>query len=255
MHGADIVIGAHLQAVLQDRRAAVAPSPYHTNISTLFANAVNGACKSTILNGGGRSLAVADDAASIIGTGVDSGSYDTTLYRAGTVNKTYETRRMASVGCDGSGHIQVLNGGSVDIAEKGGARISVVGDGSSDSVAVAKENAAEGVLLRFARYRTAFLTDFDVSSQFHILATETGSTVYVISEAVPFFCIADNIRIILCSSTSEGVKHRDVDYLGTSVFAISCCCDDERIVTCLVEIDGKLINVVAIQRGGIVGTQ
>ena len=98
---------------------------------------------------------------------------------------------------DGARHLQVLDGGTVNVAEQRRALVAGVGYGSGDGVPVAVEGAAEGLLRRVARRGAAFLRHADVVGQLHVLAAVVVSEADVVGERVPLVLVADEVRTVL----------------------------------------------------------
>ena len=70
---------------------------------------------------------------------------------------------MIIVRGNGARHVQVLDGGSADEAEGGGALVVVVGNRGGDGLAVAVEGAAEGFVVTDTHHRR----HVDVGVQLH----------------------------------------------------------------------------------------
>ena len=119
------------------------------------------------------------------------------------LNHVARAFRGAHDGCrvhaagDGARHLQVLDGGTVDVAEQRRALVAGVGNGGGDGVPVAVEGAAEGIRQRCARHGAAFLRHADVVGQLHVLAAVAVFEADVVDERVPLVLVADEVRTVL----------------------------------------------------------
>ena len=195
MHGGDVGVGALLQAVLKHGTTG-APAPYAAEVAAIAAHTVDGAGEDAALDGGGRTHSVTDDAASVVAADVERGGDGAVLNEVSAFGEAHETRGVVACRGDGSGHGQILDGGSIDIVERSHAlliRASTrrrAADIGRDGVAVAEEDAAEGIAVALAHR----LRNRDVGGQFHVLAAiVVGAAVHFTGKQVPVSSAADGI--------------------------------------------------------------
>ena len=109
-----------------------------------------------------------------------------------SVRLSHDAAGKLCAGGDGAGDMQVFNHGVLDVAEWSRPCLRcVIADG--ERLAVAVKRALERVGIADAHHHV----DADVVRQFYELAAEVSTIVDVVSERVPFVCIADDIRIHL----------------------------------------------------------
>ena len=101
---------------------------------------------------------------------------------------------MILAGDNGARYSEVLDGGTVDVAEEGSALVAVVGDVGGDGMTTSVKRTTEGVLLRSARHRANLLGDVDIVGQHHKQAAVTGAAGDAGDEIVPFIGCPDGIR-------------------------------------------------------------
>ena len=168
MHGADVLVGALLQAVLEHGLAAVAPAPDGTDVGWVAANIVEGAGEDAVPDGGGRCQPVAHDTTCIVGADVECGVDGAALYQVGAIGKAHEAGRVAAVRLNGAADGHVTDGGVLDVAEWCHTSLTRVGipDIGRQRVALAEEGAAEGLAL----VHTHHIGNLDVGRQLHVLA-------------------------------------------------------------------------------------
>ena len=199
VHRRDVFVGACLQTVLEHGAARVAPSPDAADVGTIATHAVDGAGEDAVLNGGGRVLAVADDAAGVVVVLVQRGGDGAAFNQVGAEGEAHDARRVVTGRGDGAGHGQFLDGGILDVVEGCHAllvpscarcRAAEVG---RQRMSVAEEGAAEGVVA----IQTCGRGDGDVGIQSEILVAETVAVVDAPYKFVPMLSAADDVGVVL----------------------------------------------------------
>ena len=104
---------------------------------------------------------------------------------------------MILAGGDGACHFEVLDGGSVDVAEGCEALIAIIVKCDSDGVAAAEEGAAEGLVVAVAHAIAHRSSNADVAGQLHVLAAEVDAVADKQGEDVPVGGAADGVGGVL----------------------------------------------------------
>ena len=179
-------VGHHVEAVGDVLRAiAFAPS----DDGSLGHSAVrHRAAEDAAADGDVAGGAVAQDAADVRAA-ADVGRGHAALNHVARAFRDTHDGRSVDAAADGACHLQVLDGGPVDVAEQGGALVAGVGNVSGDGVAVAVERALEPVGLAAAHHRQYA----DVDSQLHVLAAVVAPAADVVGKAVPVFFAVDDV--------------------------------------------------------------
>ena len=228
VHGPDVAVGAFLHAVFEHRCAAVAPAPDAANVATLVTNAVDGAGEEAVADGGGRLQTVPHDTAGIVAPDVERGRDGATLNQVGAAGKTNEACRVLLIANDGSCHGEILDGGTIDVAEEGCALILHAVDGGRDGMALTEEGAAESFARRVSRHITARLIHADISRQLHVLTAVAVAEADTLGKYIPFDSRVDGEgiagRAVAREHTHSFVRHyllaRDVAGRGYGLRAV-----------------------------------
>ena len=162
------------------------------------------------------------DAAGIVCADIERGRDDAVLYQVGAVGKAHQARRVALVRVDGARHVQVLDGGVLDVAEGGSSSGTIGGKFGGDGVAVAEESAAEGVHLRGAIHKAADLVNGDVALELHKLAAVVVAVADIIGESKPIVGTADDVRGTLRAFTAKIVNGSDKWHNLLSTEVVGC---------------------------------
>ena len=126
---------------------------------------------------------MAEESAGVVVADVERGGDGAVLNQVGTAGKAHEARGVVACRGDSARHCQVLDGGTVDVVERGHALIvrNGVGEVGGQRLVVAEEGAAERVGLAGARHRR----DADVVVQLHELADVGSAMADAVGELIP----------------------------------------------------------------------
>ena len=160
---------------------------------------------------------MAYEATGVVAADVELGRDGAALNEVGAVGKAYDAGGVVLAGCDGACHGEVLDSGSVDVAEEGCALVAPVADVHRDGMATAEESAAEGSGRCVSRHVAALLRHANVGSKLYELSAVVVAVTYIFREDLPFGCRADGIGIRLRAAARERA-HRDVGH----DFLIAC---------------------------------
>ena len=168
---------------------------------------------------------MADDAAGVVAADVERGGDGAVLNQVGAVGKAHKTTGVVTGRGDGASHFQVLDGGVLDIVERGHALLVDTGAGGraddvgSDGVAATEERAAEGFVAAQAHH----VGDADVGSQHHVLAAVVvGAVADIIGESKPIVGTADDVRGTLRAFTAKIVNGSDKWHNLLSTEVVGC---------------------------------
>ena len=217
VEGADAGVGAALHTVIYGVTAVVTPAPDAGDVATVRVEAGDGAGEDAVLDGGVRLAAMAYEATGVVAADVELGRDGAALNEVGAVGKAYDAGGVVLAGGDGACHGEVLDSGSVDVAEEGCALVAPVADVHRDGMATAEEGAAEGSDRGAARHVAALLRHADVGPQLHELAAVAVAVTHIFREDLPFVGRADGEGVCLRATAGERA-HRDVGH----DFLIAC---------------------------------
>ena len=122
VHGIDPGVSTRFNTVLQYGRGfVVAPAPDAANVVTsILVSAYDGSGKDTVLDGG-RRVQMAHDAAFVVVPASNRCGDDAALNQVGAVGIAHKARRVHIGGVNSACHLQVLDGGVLDVVEGGDA--------------------------------------------------------------------------------------------------------------------------------------
>ena len=147
--------------------------------------------------------------AGVVVVDVHGGSDLAALDEIGTVGEAHETRSVILVGGYGACCGEVADGGAVNVAEGRKALIAVVGKRGGDSLVVAVEGAAEGLVVAVAHPIARHRRHADVGHQFHELAVAGVAVVDLADKSIPFVSAADGVGVFGSACAMEARDDED----------------------------------------------